>query len=116
MAVITHPLFSISASGSVGHIVYNNSSGKQTARVRSFRRVPLASAAQTTCRNNCRLAAIAWAGLDEQTREEWATRGLKLRYVSDAENLTTLHNGWTLWLGEWCLQQATPSRYPLIPT
>jgi hypothetical protein len=116
MAKITNPLFSIAASGTVGKITFTNTNGKQTARALSFRRPPQPTEPQQTVRDNCRTAAAYWAALTPDERAEWAARGLKLRYITDPENLTTLNNGWALFLSEWCLQQSTIDQPPYFPT
>ena len=116
MAKITNPLFSLSASGQVGRLLYRNTNGVQTARVRTFRRAPPPTAAQSAVRNSCKVAALQWAALTVAEREEWNERGIKYRSTQDNENLTTLNNGWALWLQEWFLQQATATQLPLIPT
>lgn len=115
MAKVTNPLLSISASGRVGGVVFRNTGGNHTARALPSGSASVPTQPQLDVRNNCRSAAQAWAAMDQAQKDQWAARGLKLRFSSDRENLTTLNNGWALFLQEWNLQQASAQRLPMLP-
>ncbi len=75
MAKITHPLFSVAASGALGrNIIFGTTTGTRIAK-RWHQPSGAPSAAQTARRNAYAAAADAWALLDAPTKSNWTATG-----------------------------------------
>lgn len=115
MAKVTAPLFSNSAAGTLGRIIYRNPLSGQTAGLRTFRNPPPPTQAQLDVRQNCRDAAAYWATMTDTERAEWKTRGIITRSTTEDERAINLQHGWALFLKEWVLQQASATNPPMMP-
>jgi hypothetical protein len=104
MAKITAPLFSISASGTIGKKVtfratkHGNRAGKPPVPS------PSATIPQQFNRQQMRDAAVTWYLLDQPDRDEWQLYGAPVD-----------RSGWVAFFTEYVIQQCQPPEFPLVP-
>lgn len=108
MAHVKCPLFSFSASGSVGRLTFGPENGRP-ALLAVARKKPRASSTapsprQMLYRERLASASATWNALDEETRGLWVD-------VGSGGDRTPF----TLFCREYILQRVTPPALPLVP-
>ena len=104
MAIIRAPLFSISASGTIGNKLMFRSTKRGSVASRKPRMPKKASMPQLAERQRVRNARDKWMALDVPTRNRWY-------YLATTKRM----NSWILFFREYMIQQCTGSQFPLIP-
>lgn len=126
MATVRAPLFSISASGSVGKLSFSELAQHRnavkrmlghTTTVRARARKPHApvSQAQIAHRAAVKAAAKAWKALPQLTQAKWKAKGITVRVASRRGLAFRLLHGYALFLTEWFIQGITSPDLPLLP-
>lgn len=104
MPKVTGPLFSVTASGTLGKtLTYQNKAGGHVVRTPPSH-TPPHNENQEAHKALVRFMIRAWSGLDDYTKSLWNQRGPAFGM-----------SGFKLWWRQWFLQNSNSESYPTLP-
>lgn len=104
MPKVTGPLFSIAASGSVARLLTFKMTAHGPVCTKTPQDLNSRSTGQAKERDRMQAAALAWQGLDDDTRTIW-----------QSNTVPTIKSAWMCFFHEYVAQQVRPPNLPRIP-